>query len=231
VRVATRKTEFAEQTGADSPATSPSNSTTPSASPSTSPNCFAPSAVSRWTCRVSKSSWSKQQERSRAAQKSNIVRALDISTEAVTEFLGFDPTNAKPPSSKSIRRKTRSSSSPTRPSSTPKWAARPATPALVASTARHPRHRRPTNRQGPRAGRISTLTKSIITISPGDKVTLKIDTARRRPIEAHHTATHLLHWALHEVVSKDAAQQGSSVDEHRLRFDFNSAASPRSNSR
>ncbi|MCB1089788.1 MAG: alanine--tRNA ligase, partial [Verrucomicrobiae bacterium] len=39
-----------------------------------------------------------------------------------------------------------------------------------------------------------------------------------------HTATHLLHWALHETVSQDATQQGSSVDEHRLRFDFNSAA-------
>jgi alanyl-tRNA synthetase len=55
-------------------------------------------------------------------------------------------------------------------------------------------------------------------------VTLKLDEKRRRPIEAHHSATHLLHWALHEVVSKDAAQQGSSVDENRLRFDFNSAA-------
>ena len=32
----------------------------------------------------------QQRERARAAQKSNIVRALDISTEAVTEFLGFD---------------------------------------------------------------------------------------------------------------------------------------------
>jgi alanyl-tRNA synthetase len=61
-------------------------------------------------------------------------------------------------------------------------------------------------------------------IQPGAKVTLTLDTTRRRPIEAHHTATHLLHWALHEVVSKDAAQQGSSVDENRLRFDFNSAA-------
>ena len=58
----------------------------------------------------------------------------------------------------------------------------------------------------------------------GQKVTLKLDNVRRRPIEAHHTATHLLHWALHEVVSKDAAQQGSSVDENRLRFDFNSGA-------
>ena len=61
-------------------------------------------------------------------------------------------------------------------------------------------------------------------IKVGDKVVLKVDASRRRPIEAHHTATHLLHWALHEAVSKDAAQQGSSVDENRLRFDFNSAA-------
>ncbi len=51
---------------------------------------------------------------------------------------------------------------------------------------------------------------------------LSLDPARRRPIEAHHTATHLLHWALHEVVSPDAAQQGSSVSPDRLRFDFNS---------
>ncbi|MGJ8635192.1 MAG: alanine--tRNA ligase-related protein, partial [Luteolibacter sp.] len=61
-------------------------------------------------------------------------------------------------------------------------------------------------------------------IAVGDSVTLKLDATRRRPIEAHHTATHLLHWALHEAVSQDASQQGSSVDEHRLRFDFNSSA-------
>src|SRR5690606_25706816 len=59
-------------------------------------------------------------------------------------------------------------------------------------------------------------------VNPGDQVTLSVDVARRRPIEAHHTATHLLHWALHEVVSADIAQQGSSVDDERLRFDFNS---------
>jgi alanyl-tRNA synthetase len=61
-------------------------------------------------------------------------------------------------------------------------------------------------------------------LAVGDTVTLQLDTSRRRPIEAHHSATHLLHWALHEVVSQDAAQQGSSVDESRLRFDFNSSA-------
>jgi alanyl-tRNA synthetase len=58
----------------------------------------------------------------------------------------------------------------------------------------------------------------------GDKVTLSLDEKRRRPIEAHHTATHLLHWALHELVSEDIAQQGSLVSRTRLRFDFNSGA-------
>ena len=61
-------------------------------------------------------------------------------------------------------------------------------------------------------------------ITVGDEVTLSIDTTRRRLIEAHHSATHLLHWALHEVVSTDAAQQGSMVSRNRLRFDFNSGA-------
>jgi alanyl-tRNA synthetase len=55
-------------------------------------------------------------------------------------------------------------------------------------------------------------------------VTLKVETTRRRAIEAHHTATHLFHWALHQVVSPDATQQGSLVAPDRLRFDFNSAA-------
>jgi alanyl-tRNA synthetase len=61
-------------------------------------------------------------------------------------------------------------------------------------------------------------------ISVGDTITISLDRARRAPIEAHHSATHLLHWALHEVVSQEATQQGSSVSPDRLRFDFNSAA-------
>jgi alanyl-tRNA synthetase len=55
-------------------------------------------------------------------------------------------------------------------------------------------------------------------------VTLKVDSERRRMIETHHTATHLMHWALHEVVGSEVAQQGSLVDHGRLSFDFNSEA-------
>jgi alanyl-tRNA synthetase len=58
----------------------------------------------------------------------------------------------------------------------------------------------------------------------GAHVTVKVDGPRRAAIERHHTVTHLLHWALHEVVSHDATQKGSSVGPDKLTFDFNSAA-------
>jgi alanyl-tRNA synthetase len=51
-----------------------------------------------------------------------------------------------------------------------------------------------------------------------------VDQKRRSAIERHHTVTHLLHWALHEVVSREAAQKGSYVGPDKLTFDFSSAA-------
>src|SRR5438094_593536 len=56
----------------------------------------------------------------------------------------------------------------------------------------------------------------------GSEVTLTVDKPRRDAIQRHHTVTHLLHWALHEVVSRDAAQKGSYVGPEKLTFDFNS---------
>jgi alanyl-tRNA synthetase len=57
----------------------------------------------------------------------------------------------------------------------------------------------------------------------GGSVTLTVDRPRREAIQRHHTVTHLLHWALHEVVSKDASQKGSYVGPEKLTFDFNGA--------
>jgi alanyl-tRNA synthetase len=50
-----------------------------------------------------------------------------------------------------------------------------------------------------------------------------VDSVRRDAIQRHHTVTHLLHWALHEVASKEASQKGSFVGPDKLTFDFNSA--------
>jgi alanyl-tRNA synthetase len=59
---------------------------------------------------------------------------------------------------------------------------------------------------------------------PGEAVRVSVDADRRKLIQGHHTVTHLLHWALHEVVSKDATQKGSYVGPDKLTFDFSSAA-------
>ncbi|MFM8765806.1 MAG: alanine--tRNA ligase-related protein, partial [Spartobacteria bacterium] len=58
----------------------------------------------------------------------------------------------------------------------------------------------------------------------GDEVQISVNAARRAAIQRHHTVTHLLHWALHEVVSPEATQKGSAVSPEKLTFDFNSAA-------
>jgi alanyl-tRNA synthetase len=61
------------------------------------------------------------------------------------------------------------------------------------------------------------------TIEPGQDVTAAIDVARRDAIRRNHTGTHVLHWALREVLGDRVKQQGSLVEPERLRFDFGPA--------
>jgi alanyl-tRNA synthetase len=58
----------------------------------------------------------------------------------------------------------------------------------------------------------------------GEHVTVEYDVPRRAAIQRHHTVTHLVHWALHELVSREAVQKGSYVGPDKLTFDFSSAA-------
>ena len=58
---------------------------------------------------------------------------------------------------------------------------------------------------------------------PGATVELRVNAPRREAIQRHHTVTHLFHWMLHEVASREASQKGSFVGPDKLTFDFNSA--------
>jgi alanyl-tRNA synthetase len=166
----------------------------------------------------------QQRDRARKAQKKDTISVLQFDQNLATEFIGYDLLEA---SAQIIHLKN-------------------VLPRPVVSTDRSPFYAamggqvadtgvlRFKNREYPVADVqkqneiqllvLSNLLEIDIDHAIGEEVTLRVDEQRRRRIEGHHTVTHLLHWALHEVISHDAAQKGSYVGPDKLTFDFSSAA-------
>ena len=161
----------------------------------------------------------KQRKQSQAAQKKEVISLSQIETTAPTKFVGFDhlAVAAKVLEVVSLKDKT----------------------AVVLDTS--PFYAE----MGGQVGDTGELTGSgqlwrvintqksgntfLHFVEGGDApavgagVTLSVEKIRRDAIQRHHTVTHLLHWALHEVASKEASQKGSFVGPDKLTFDFNSA--------
>ncbi|HCE0033384.1 TPA: alanine--tRNA ligase [Klebsiella pneumoniae] len=75
-----------------------------------------------------------------------------------------------------------------------------------------------TQKYGQAIGHIGKVASG--TLKVGDAVQADVDEARRQRIRLNHSATHLMHAALRQVLSTHVAQKGSLVNDKALRFDF-----------
>jgi alanyl-tRNA synthetase len=75
-----------------------------------------------------------------------------------------------------------------------------------------------TQKQGNSVLHIGEVQKG--SISKGDQLTAEFDLEARKAISRNHSATHLMHAALQQVLGEHVSQKGSLVDAEKLRFDF-----------
>jgi alanyl-tRNA synthetase len=75
-----------------------------------------------------------------------------------------------------------------------------------------------TQKSGKAFVHFGTLTQGVLKV--GDRLLAKIDVNQRQATARHHSATHLMHAALRQVLGSHVKQKGSLVDSERLRFDF-----------
>jgi len=72
-----------------------------------------------------------------------------------------------------------------------------------------------------KAGRfLHQVSKDTLPASIGSEAELSVDRERRRAISRHHSAAHLIHWALRKVLGTHVRQAGTSKTPERMRFDF-----------
>jgi alanyl-tRNA synthetase len=165
----------------------------------------------------------EQKTRARAAQKKEVISVSQIETTAPTKFVGYEKleTPAKVIKVVSLKNKIAVILDESACYAEMGGQVGDTGEIVAAESASSRRPLRITNTQKSGDTWLHFVEGENIPAA-GDGIVLRVEAPRRNAIQRHHTVTHLLHWALHEVVSHDASQKGSFVGPDKLTFDFNS---------
>jgi alanyl-tRNA synthetase/REP element-mobilizing transposase RayT len=167
----------------------------------------------------------EQRSRARAAQKKQTISVLELDSSSNTEFVGYDALQA---SAHITHVKNLLPQPAVSTDRSPFYASMGGQVADTGVLCFRGREYQVVDVQKQNSMQLLLLASLIeideIENALNERVELRVDEPRRRAIESHHTVTHLLHWALHELVSRDAVQKGSYVGPEKLTFDFSSAA-------
>ena len=162
----------------------------------------------------------RQRERARAAQKKEVISVSSLSSDAQTEFVGFDQLNTEAAVLEVVKEKKRTGIVLDRSPFYPEMGGQVSDTGTLTIDD-HTWQITDTQKVG---NAILHFVKGDGTPGQGAAARLAVNPAHRYAIQRHHTVTHLFHWALHQVTSPDASQKGSYVGPEKLTFDFNSQA-------
>lgn len=168
----------------------------------------------------------EQRTRARAASKFDVDYNKDLKLDTVTEFTGYDHLTSQSTVKALIKKGelvdqiTAGDEAVVVLESTPFYAESGGqigdTGSLTSSGVQF--EVMDTQKQGTAFAHIGSLAKGSIKV--GDQLEAGIDANRRLATIANHSATHLMHAALRDVLGEHVQQKGSLVDPQKLRFDF-----------
>ena len=165
----------------------------------------------------------QQRARARAAQKKEIISVSSLETTTPTDFSGFESRETGASVLEVVRVKERTAVILDRSVCYAEMGGQVGDTGILDAGGSLWRIT-DTQKNGPTWLHFIDLTEGENAPISGTAVTLTLETPRRSAIERHHTVTHLLHWALREVLGETVSQKGSFVGSEKLSFDFSSGA-------
>jgi alanyl-tRNA synthetase len=165
----------------------------------------------------------QQRARARAAQKKEIISVSSLETTTPTAFTGFDSAETEATILEIVRIKDRTAVILDRSVCYAEMGGQLGDSGSLSAGGSLWRIT-DTQKNGPTWLHFIELSEGEEAPLPGVGVTLSIEHPRRAAIQRHHTVTHLLHWALREILGETVSQKGSFVGPDKLTFDFSSSA-------